>query len=328
MKLSRLLPIALMLVATPPAATAPRPARLHRAMIVSIDGLRPDCLLRADAPNLRGLMNRGSFTMWAWTTDMATTLPSHVSMLTGVPPSKHGITWNSDRPLRARVDPSRPTLFELAHAAGYTTAMIAGKSKFHGLEKPGTLDWSFVPLLPATSDDVVTDRAVRMIEEHEPQVLFVHLPNVDTAGHDRGWGSDPQLAAIATADRCVGRLLAALEARRLLDSTFVLVSADHGGAGTSHGAGDWRSRFIPWIAAGPGVRRNQDLTTIADLEVRTEDTFATACDLLGLPIPEGTDGRPVVEILEAKVAGVSRARSAAEPAPARPPKARESASGR
>ena len=39
----------------------------------------------------RALMHRGSFTMWAQTTAVSVTLPSHVSMLTGVPPSMHGI---------------------------------------------------------------------------------------------------------------------------------------------------------------------------------------------------------------------------------------------
>src|SRR5262245_14863331 len=75
------------------------PGDPRRAVIVSIDGLRPDVLLRARAPTLRGLMGRGSFSMWATTTPAAVTLPSHVSMLTGVTPRRHGVEWNSDLPL-------------------------------------------------------------------------------------------------------------------------------------------------------------------------------------------------------------------------------------
>jgi predicted AlkP superfamily pyrophosphatase or phosphodiesterase len=52
----------------------PLPA-IGRVLLVSIDGLRPDALLRADAPVIRGLMKRGSYTFWAQTTDMAVTLP-------------------------------------------------------------------------------------------------------------------------------------------------------------------------------------------------------------------------------------------------------------
>jgi arylsulfatase A-like enzyme len=282
----------------PDCLADPAIPKLHRVLLVSVDGLRSDLLLRADTPVLRALMKRGSFTMWAQTTAVAVTLPSHVSMLTGVPPARHGVVWNSNLPLAHPVYSAVPTLFELATAAGLSTAMVAGKSKFSALEKPGTLRWSSVPAASAATDEAVADSAVRLIDAYAPQVLFVHLPAVDTAGHESGWGSDTQLAAIATADRCIGRILDALAKRRLLDSTCVLVSSDHGGAGKSHGPDDARSRNIPWIVAGPGVRRNFDLTTDGDLVVRTEDTFGTLCAMLGIVPPATTLGRLVPQILE------------------------------
>ena len=241
-------------VRVPLAAPRPVPA-IDRVLLVSIDGLRPDLLLRADAPTLKGLLREGSFTLWAQTTALSNTLPSHTSMLTGVIPSRHGIEWNSDLPLATPVYPSRPTLFELARSAGYTTAMVAGKSKFGALARPGTLDWWYVPAQPRVGDAAVVDTALRLIERHRPQVLFVHLPEVDSVGHDSAWASPAQLAAIARADRGVGRLLALLRRLGLRESTLVLVTADHGGAGRSHLPDDPRSRHIPWIAAGPGVRR-------------------------------------------------------------------------
>jgi predicted AlkP superfamily pyrophosphatase or phosphodiesterase len=283
-----------------PLASAPAPAPgAKRMLIVSIDGLRPDVLLRAGSPAIRGLMARGSFSMWATTTAVAVTLPSHVSMLTGVTPARHGVTWNSDQPTARRVYPARPTLFELAKAAGLTSAMAAGKSKFSTLAKPGTLDWSMVPEDDELPDSVVTDVAVGWIRAHAPQVMLVHLPDVDLAGHDAGWGSSLQLEAIERADRCVARLLGELGRRGLLDSTVVLITSDHGGARKGHGANDPRSRHIPWIIAGPGIRKGFDLTRVRDLDVRTEDTFATACELLGLRVQGSIDGRPVRAALAA-----------------------------
>jgi predicted AlkP superfamily pyrophosphatase or phosphodiesterase len=277
------------------AGSRPIP-RIHRALVVSVDGLRPDLVLRADAPMLRGLLAHGSFTLWARTTSLAVTLPSHVSMLTGVPPNQHRIVWNEDLPLSRPVYPARSTLFEVAHAAGYTTAMIAGKAKFAALDKPGTLDWSFVPD-STVSDAMVADQAVLVVERHRPRVMFVHLPGVDTAGHEHGWGSKEQLAAVTAADRALGRVMAAF-GRATLDSTIVIVSADHGGAGTSHGPDDPRSLMIPWIAVGPGIRQNFDLSSVPNLDVRTEDTFATVCWLLALTPPPPVVGRPVEAMLE------------------------------
>jgi predicted AlkP superfamily pyrophosphatase or phosphodiesterase len=278
----------------------PSPSRAaHRVVIVSIDGLRPDVALRADMPALRSLMARGSFTMFAATTDVAITLPSHMSMLTGVPPPKHGITYNSDPKPEDLKEPAWPTLFELAHRAGLTTAMSAGKSKFSVFARPGTLDGVFVPPRGETaSDSAVADAAVRWIMTRRPQVLFVHLPSMDLSGHENGWGSPAQVADASIVDRALGRIVDALARAGLTDSTLVIVSADHGGAGGTHGGTDARNHFIPWIVAGPGVRRDFDLTREPSLWIRTEDTFATACAWLGLAIEKPVDGRAVTEIFE------------------------------
>lgn len=279
-----------------PAAGGTRPIPgASRVLVISVDGLRPDVLLRAETPVMRGLMDRGAFTMWARTTAVAVTLPSHTSMLTGVPPDRHGIVWNTTLPLSKPVWPARPTLFELARAAGYTTAMVAGKAKFAALAKPGTLDWWFVPGESAVTDAAVADSAVAVIRAHAPDVLFVHLPSADSVGHEHGWGSPEQIATVGEADRSVGRILEALRERGVADSTVVIVSADHGGAGETHGADDPRSRFIPWIIAGPGIRAGYDLTRDPDVDVDTEDTFATACWVLGLEVARPVDGRAVRE---------------------------------
>jgi predicted AlkP superfamily pyrophosphatase or phosphodiesterase len=275
-------------------------AGVEHVALISIDGLRPDLALRASMPNLRSLMAAGAFSFWAKTTAVSVTLPSHTSMLTGVTPDKHGIVWNSDLPFTRTVYPSYPTVLELATSAGWVTAMAAGKSKFATLNKPGTISHVFVPAAPDSSvdDEVVADHAVAMLAQFKPVILFVHFPGVDRWGHEKGWGSDEQIAAIGRADVQLGRILAALDSAGLRATTAILISADHGGAGRNHGPDDARSRHIPWILSGPGVRRNFDLTRIENLEIRTEDTAATVCYLLGLTPASAIDGKPVLAALQ------------------------------
>ena len=79
------------------------------------------------------------------------------------------------------------------------------------------------------------------------------------------------------------------------------MTADHGGAGKSHGPDDPRSRETPWIISGPGVRHDFDLSTLAELTVRTEDTFATRCSVLGIAPALAVDGRVVSEVFETPV---------------------------
>lgn len=266
-----------------------------RLLIISIDGCRPDVALRADMPHVRGLMARGSFTFWANTTDVAITLPSHTSMLTGVTPEKHGIHYNDDKPGNKPEHPQVPTIFDLAKKKGYTTACCAGKHKFRAFDTEGALDWKFIKEAP---DGEVASAAAAIIREHKPQVMFVHFPDCDRVGHAVGWGTPQQVEVLGKADAALGVVLAALDEEHLTGSTLIILTADHGGNGRTHGGLDPRSRHIPWIAAGPGVKQNYDLTLNIKLVIFTYDTFATACDVLGIPLPTNCDGKPVLDIFQ------------------------------
>lgn len=285
------------------AVPVARPARpipaVKHVLVIGIDGLRPDRLLLADTPTLHAMIHEGAYTFWARTTAVSVTLPSFTSMLTAVTPRKHQIEWDRPLPLNPPVYSRYPTIFEMASHAGYTTAMIAGKLKFAILDKPGTITHAFVPTADVIPDVEVGDRAVKIIESFKPDFMFVHFAQVDTAGHAKGWGSHEQLAAIAGADAQVARVLAALDRAGIRDSTCIIVTADHGGQGLTHGPEDPRSRHIPWIIVGPGVRKFYDLTQHPELTVVTEDTCATACWLLGLAQQPYFDGKPVYEAFEA-----------------------------
>jgi arylsulfatase A-like enzyme len=282
--------------------TRPIPAITH-IVIISIDGCRPDVLLRADTPVIHGLLDKASFSFWARTTAESVTLPSHTSMLTGVVPIKHGIQWNADLPLKHPVYPNVSTIFQLAKKAGYTTAMAAGKSKFINLAVPGSLDEQYIPDETKSEDPDVTDQAVGFIRDHQPQVLFVHLPSDDNVGHAKGWGTEAQMKALHQADACIGRIIKAVDDAKLTGSTAFIITADHGGFGRQHGPDDPRCRYIPWICFGPGIRQNLDLTTLdysttGKDAIDTEDTFATACYLMGIPIDHKIDGKPLTQIVQ------------------------------
>ncbi len=279
----------------------------RRLLVISVDGMRPDVLLRAEAPAIRGLMRRGSFTFYAESTDLAITLPTHASMLTGLQPKVHGILINSDTGKGAAQVLTKPTLLTLAKQAGRTTAMVAGKSKFSIFDKPGALDWSCYPKnqpgpdhkpVKSFTDAQVGQGALDIMRKDRPAVMFVHFPGPDYFGHRDGWGGETQLAAIGQIDGWIGKLLAELDRQGVAGRTLILLTADHGGAVKNHGGIDPRSRYIPFIAAGPGVRQNYDLTLQRGLVVHVEDTFATGLEWLGIARPEGVYGKPVWAIYQ------------------------------
>ena len=285
---------------TQTALSSAKPVRpfpdVEHVVIISMDGMRPDRLLLANMPTVRGMIAHGAYSFWARTTAVAITLPSHTSMLTAVTPRKHGIEWNKDLPFSEPVYPNYPTIFEMARRAGYSTAMSTGKSKFDSLNKPGTIQYVHMPVKDDADNSNSLAAAVQIIVDHRPDVMFVHLTEVDKTGHAFGWASAEQFAAIERTDGHIKALLDALVTAGIAEKTVVILTADHGGAGKTHGPDDPRSRHIPWIMTGPHVKHG-DLTADENLVINTEDTCATACYLFGLSQLPYFDGRPVLAAL-------------------------------
>jgi hypothetical protein len=284
----------------------PRPVpEIERAILISIDGCRPDVLLRARTPNVRSLMEQGSYTFWATTVPVAVTLPAHASMITGVLPEKHGITWNNQVGEDAEVThPKVPTIFEIAMRYGMSTALVAGKSKFDTFARVGHVGKAWTQ---AATDDKVGEAAIAMLRDYRPELLMVHFPGADKAGHAVGFATPKQVEMLEGIDVQIGKIVDTLEDLGLRDNTVILITSDHGGQGRGHGISsgstappdDPRSQHIPWILSGPGIRKNYDLSQDPRLHVRTMDTFATLCHLLGLQPDGEIDGKPVTLAIEA-----------------------------
>lgn len=271
------------------AAHTPRAPMSYRAnmsfdghakhvLLVSFDGMRSDVVTPERTPQIHSLQEAGASATMALAVVPSITLVNHASMVTGVGPAKHHIDWNSYLPDRGPV--TVPTVFELAKSAGFKTALVAGKEKFHHLDRPGTIDRLVIE--EGSPQDVAT-AANQIIREQSPELLMVHFRHPDTEGHAHGWLSDQQLDAIKEADNALGWILATLNETGHLSDTQIIVTADHGGEGSGHGSDKEIDRHIPWVAAGAGVTVHGAIAKT----VNTFDTAATAAVSLGLTVPAG-----------------------------------------
>ncbi len=261
--------------------------RIEHVVIISIDGLRPDALAVADTFAIDALQAMGAYSPRARAVLPSVTLVNHASMLGGMSPEKHGITWNENDPSQGKI--KGPTLFSIAHEAGLSTAMVVGKPKLEHLVIPDSVD-NYI--YAGFTDIQVVNEALRVIEAGLPNILFIHLPDVDSAGHLTGWMSPGQLLVVPLTDGLIGDIVAALETGEYLDNTLLIVTSDHGGSGRSHGSESPEDVTLPWLAVGPGIPAGM---TIAG-DVIVFDTAATALYALELPIPAAWDGQPVLEI--------------------------------
>ena len=166
------------------------------------------------------------------------------------------------------VDPRRdksdlvrvPTIYDAAHVAKLTTAEI----NWPCTRGAPTLDDSFpdVPEAVANStprlrtelvaagilgdetdktfsagsvvgrDHLWTEAACHVIQQRKPNLLFLHLLNVDATHHSLGPQSPAGYTANAFADACVSRVVAALDAAGIRQQTTLFIVADHGFAMT------------------------------------------------------------------------------------------------
>jgi len=266
--------------------------RADHVFIISIDGGKPAVIERSDMPVLKQLAAEGACTWAASTIYPSVTLPSHTSMLTGVGPDKHHVLWNGWKPRKGVV--GVPTIFAEAKRAGFSTAMFVGKEKFRHLVQPGTVDeFEFGPAQPKSPSTVlsriVAKGAARFIRENKPNLCFIHFTDPDNAGHKYGWGSPQQIKAFGEVDAALAEIVKAIEAAGISHESVLIITADHGGHGKTHGGKTPEDILIPWIAWGKNVKRGLTITR----PLMTYDTAATALWLLGVPVPRAFDGKPV-----------------------------------
>jgi arylsulfatase A-like enzyme len=278
-----------------PSAVQSDSASLQHVVVISIDGLRPDAIERYGARTLQQLMQEGRYSLQAQTVLPSKTLPSHTSMLTGVAPEVHGVTWNTDE-TASRGFVEVPTIFAIASAQDLGTAAFFGKAKLRHLQVPNTLAFTQAPSRSWamwSASRTVGDLAAYLGRER-PALLFIHIGEPDYAGHTMGWMSYVYGRAVRESDKAVARIIRLADQAFGWDNYTVIVTADHGGSGRSHGGESAHDRMIPWIVWGKGVASGPELPG----GIRTEDTAATVLWLLGIEIPGHMEGRPVVRAFQ------------------------------
>lgn len=221
------------------------------------------------APNLRKLAREGASAAAMTVSNPSITWINHTTLVTGVTPRRHGVLFNgllvrqgTDQPPKIEpwVDKSRlvhaPTVYDLAHAAGLTTAEV----DWVAITRPKTIHWSF-PELPSAEgpieqemiaaglltaeqcgwfhngpnrkniawhDEMWTKAGCHIIARHRPNLLLFHLLNTDAVHHQYGPASYAGFSALAYADRLVGDLVKAVDDAGLRARTTFVVTTDHG----------------------------------------------------------------------------------------------------
>jgi predicted AlkP superfamily pyrophosphatase or phosphodiesterase len=274
-------------------------AQVEHVLIVGCDGFGSIGFTPTNTPVLHGLMRQGAYTLRARGVMPTSSSPNWASMIMGAGPEQHGVTsndWETNKfeiaPVARGTDGMFPTIFGVLREQRRKAwiGCVHDWDGFGRLLEPHAPDL----LENVKGSSATARRAAEVIRKHKPTFLFVHFDDVDHAGHEFGWLSSEFFQAVDKADALIGDLLVALKDAGIREQTVVFMSADHGGKGKSHGEPTMDEIEIPFIIAGPGIKKGYELRG----PVNTYDTAATVAHLFGLKAPEAWIGNPVREALQ------------------------------
>lgn len=232
----------------------------HKVLVVSVDGLDWRYLRDRDAlglkiPNLRRLLAEGDVAQGVVGVVPTVTWPSHTSIVTGVRPDQHGVLGNG-RPgspqFWSAADIKVPTLWRCAADHGLTTAAVTWPTTNEApitwnlpenfvRRNGGSMDLDSVaakatpglvaeisqayPSFPQqwVDDRTRTQAVLFLLKRKAPDLLLVHLVDLDSEQHDQGPFDTNAKAILERTDELVGDMLRALPA----DYDLVITS-DHG----------------------------------------------------------------------------------------------------
>lgn len=231
-------------------------------VLVSIDGCRWDYPDIHPAPNLSAMAASGARATKMEVVYPSKTFPAHLSLVTGLRPTQHGIIDNNFcDPTRGQCysigDGSKDStwfrgvpLWNLVELNGGRAASYfwpEANARIGGMTPTYYFNYSQQSPYAARVDQVLD--WLRLPEQTRPQLVTLYFSSVDTAGHEYGPEDPKTAAAFADIDQLVGRLWSGIQT--LSDQKInLIVTADHGMAPID-GA---HAILVPDLPLAPGFK--------------------------------------------------------------------------
>lgn len=281
------------------SAKQPSTPRAAHVVLLGFDAMSARGIQRAHTPNFNEMIENGAITLQARCIRPTSSSQNWMSMVSGATIEMHGVTDNDWEPDRKTIEPAVknkkglfPTIFEdikmqRPDAKVYMFYEWTGQDRMY--------DLSLVDKAVTGLDcDQTLTQAFDAFLQDKPEFLFVSINQTDEIGHEAGHESREYLETITHFDTMVGDFVKRIKDAGLLDETVIIVTADHGGLGKSHGGDSEAELEIPILLYGGSVTKGKVME-------RTNlicDIAATVGGLLGVELPQECVGKFITEAFE------------------------------
>lgn len=281
------------------SANAAGHGSVGHVIIIGLDGWGAYSVPKAEMPNVKSLMDDGSYTLTKRTVLPSSSAPNWASMFMGAPVELHGYTqWGSQTPeVPSRVVNKNgifPTVFSIMRDQN-PDAEIGVLYEWNGIKHlVDTLSLSHYR--QAAPDKLHPDTLCKVAEkyiiEKRPQLLAVCFDEPDHTGHAAGHDTPEYYEMLTRLDQFVGRIVEATKKAGIYDDAVIIVTSDHGGINKGHGGITLQEMETPFVVSGKGIKKGGKITD----SMMQYDVASTVADILGLQQPQVWTGRPMTEI--------------------------------
>lgn len=283
------------------SVAADKAPRSKHVILIGIDAMGAYAVQRAPTPILNAMIDNGAASIKARCILSSSSSQNWMSMVSGATINLHGVTDNDWEPDNGNIVPAVknriglfPTIFDNIKTQKPSSKVYMF---YEWTEQDRMYDTSIVDKTVTGLDGEQTmKQAFDAFFQDKPEFLFISINEVDHVGHADGHESQAYMDCVHKYDALIGNLVERLKQADMTDETVVIVTADHGGIGYSHGGTNEAEIEIPIILYGGQVTKGK-------LMEQTHvicDIAATVAGLLDVKLPQECTGKFISEAFEPK----------------------------
>lgn len=277
--------------------------KAKHVVLIGLDGWGSYSVEKANIPNIKQLMENGSYTLTKRSVLPSSSAVNWASMFMGAGPEIHGYTtWGSKTPELPSKELNQhnifPTVFQLLRDAA-PQAEIGTLYEWDGIKylvdtlsvnnynQGKGIDYGKFPTQ-------LRDLAVSYIKEKKPTLTLLAWDNPDHVGHADGHDTSSYYQKLEELDTYVGDVINAVKEAGMLDETIFIVTADHGGINKGHGGKTMMEMETPFIISGKNIKKGHEIQA----SMMQFDVASTVAAIFGLKQPQVWIGRPMMEVFK------------------------------